>query len=933
MRILNLLLLISSLLVSMLPVQASSINDSLDQQVEALWAALSSEERVGQLMMVTFEGSYLGPETAIARLITEYNIGGIVLLAENDNINGQVNTPRLVLSLTNDLQQLAFDAAQSTGDQPVSRTFVPLFIATTHAGNMQPGTQIATGTTPLPSSMALGATWNPEYARQVGQIAGRELSAMGINMLLGPALDVFQRPPAERSLDLGVDSFGGQPAWVGKMGQAYITGVHEGGENRIAVIAQHFPGLGLADTQPDSEIPVVPRSVDELRQIDLVPYNAVTGGAGDTLARADGLQCANIRYQGKNTRSVTGPLCLDEQAASQLLDLDYFRSWRQNHVILSSPLGTQAIRRYYNASPFPHRQIARAAFLAGNDLLYLANMGSSPGSEQLENVIDIINFFAASYDSDPVFRAEVDRALKRILRLKLSLYDGDISFNNVQAKPVEIDTVGLSIAPLYEIAQASATLIAPRLGSLPPPPNRNENLIIFTDVRLVHQCSYCPTYPLVSVNALEVAIERMYGPYAGAQIRPEQVTSFSFSQLRTYLLGGLEEQQSEDSQFKTNKRIGEALRTVDWIVFVLQDVSPDMPSSMALRDFLESEITTLQRSRIVVISLGAPTYLSSTELSKLTAYYALYSNIPPYIDAAARALFQESTLVGAPPINLPAIGYDLFEATSPNPDQTLQLRADALYDRTGTFKTIRAADVLTIQVGDRLIVRTDPILDHNGHPIPDNTTVEFTLTFVTDNLQTRQRSATEDGTARTSFTPGRPGRIQITAASGDASRSATFQVVVTDDAIGQTGPSSEDSTLSATAASSTTGQDSSTETPQPAAQPVTGTSSAEASGGGASEPAQHLDITDFVLSLFALGLMSGLGFAVGLSTTMTIDGGVRITLGSIVAGLIGYIYFGLGGPGITEIGRLLENAAPIATTLGTGLVGMVYTWWTLRYSR
>src|SRR5690606_16851863 len=98
-------------------------------------------------------------------------------------------------------------------DREIPRAYIPLFIATTHAGEGLSGSQIVVGTTPLPSSMALGATWNPESVRKVGQIAGSELSAMGINMLLDPALDVYQRLPTERTLDLGVNSFGGEPYW------------------------------------------------------------------------------------------------------------------------------------------------------------------------------------------------------------------------------------------------------------------------------------------------------------------------------------------------------------------------------------------------------------------------------------------------------------------------------------------------------------------------------------------------------------------------------------------------------------------------------------------------------------------------------------------------------------------------------------------------
>jgi len=42
--------------------------------------------------------------------------------------------------------------------------------------------------------MAIGATWDPANARDVGQIVGRELAAMGVNLLLGPVVDVLNNP-------------------------------------------------------------------------------------------------------------------------------------------------------------------------------------------------------------------------------------------------------------------------------------------------------------------------------------------------------------------------------------------------------------------------------------------------------------------------------------------------------------------------------------------------------------------------------------------------------------------------------------------------------------------------------------------------------------------------------------------------------------------
>ncbi|RPI98737.1 MAG: hypothetical protein EHM39_07650, partial [Chloroflexi bacterium] len=658
--------------------------------------------------------------------------------------------------------------------------------------------------------------------------------------------------------------------WVGKMGEAYIAGVHEGAQGRMAVIAQHFPGLGFADTEPDTEIPVVPRALDDLYQLDLVPYAAVTGGAVDSLSRADGLSCANIRYQGENVRSITRPICVDEQAAGNLLTLDYFRGWRQRGVLISSSLGSYAIRRYYNIRPFPHRQVAREAFLAGNDMLYLADFGPQPGDEQLDNVIDVIRFFAERYEDDPVFRAQVDQSLSRILRLKLAVYDGDISYENVQTPVNDIANTGTATLQLYTIAQASLTLLAPRRENLPPSPAREDDIVIFTDVRQDQQCSYCAAYPVVPVNALEVAIERMYGPYAGAQIQPEQVTSFSLSQLHNYFDGFDDQNNVGDSEFKTSQRIGEALRSVDWVIFVMLDSSPLNPASETVQEFLEMEPDLVRRAKIVGISLGAPTYLSSTEISKFAAYYALYSHIQPYLDTAARAVFGETTYPGALPISLPAIGYDLTAMTAPNPAQTIEIVAQSLAGRQ-LSSSVREADSLTMHTGERLVLTTNIIVDRNGHQVPDETPVEFTILFTSDNSQTHQYAYTVAGAASIAFTPNRTGRAQVTATSTNNVRSTTFQIAVVD----QGTPVPADQTAQDLSATSSVSSPSQTP-PEVASNPLASPDASEPLGaaqptGSDDGSSRRLEVREFMLSLFGLALLCGLAFSVGLSATLTVD--------------------------------------------------------------
>ncbi|HDN80899.1 MAG TPA: hypothetical protein ENG33_10600, partial [Chloroflexi bacterium] len=349
-----------------------------EDPVEKLMKQLSPEEKVGQLFLVTFQGTEVGPDSPIGQLIREYRIGGVIISAQNGNFINSGSTPLQVALLTNNLQALAMTGVISeTGATPI-----PLFIGVTQDGDGPPYTQLRSGFTPLPSYMAIGATWNGKRAELVGKIVGSELAAVGINMLLGPALDVLDRPEEGIKARIGVRTFGGDPYWVGKMGRAYIRGVHLGSRDRVITVAKHFPGRGGSDRPAEEEVATIQKSVQELRNIELAPFFVVTQAAGDARAVTDALMSSHIRYRGfqGNIRELTPPVSLHAQGLSAILSMPEFTSWRERGgILVTESLGTRAIRRYYDPqlTTFPFKRIAQDAFLAGNDILLLSEFSLS----------------------------------------------------------------------------------------------------------------------------------------------------------------------------------------------------------------------------------------------------------------------------------------------------------------------------------------------------------------------------------------------------------------------------------------------------------------------------------------------------------------------------------------------------------------------------
>ena len=374
---------------------------------------MSVADRIGQLFVVAFEGEDVSPTSDIAELIYTYRIGGVMISPRNHNFFNarppQDDAVTQVTKLTNQLQALSYGkewradftpqsegitatlSSWFTASLNISDTVLvpppslPLFIAVEQAGDGLsqaglPDTALRYGFTELPSQLALGATWDPELTRNVGKIVGQELEAVGVNMLLGPYLDVLTVTRSGRVGTLGIYSFGGDPEWVSTMGRAYIEGVHEGGMGRVFTIARHFPGQGDSDRLPSEEMATIQSSSQELRRNHLPPFKAVTSDFSgipaspqNDAAITDGMMSSHMYFsglQGDPTAEVK-PFGFSSQLQSELQP---YEEWRENGLMMTNELGAPAIQRFYKASTpeFPVRQLVREAFLAGHDLLYLS---------------------------------------------------------------------------------------------------------------------------------------------------------------------------------------------------------------------------------------------------------------------------------------------------------------------------------------------------------------------------------------------------------------------------------------------------------------------------------------------------------------------------------------------------------------------------------
>ncbi|MFC2025640.1 glycoside hydrolase family 3 N-terminal domain-containing protein [Chloroflexota bacterium] len=762
-------------------VLAQSPRPPSDQQIERILGRLSPEEKIGQLFLVTFNGTDVGPESEIFKLITNYHVGGIVLLSGNDNFSYISQSPDdtaiQLRELTTNLQDTEWAASQRSQGHPITGEiffpeYIPIFIGLAQEGDGYPFDQIFNGITILPNSISIGATWNPELSDKIGQIMGLELSTLGINLLLGPSLDVLESPQTEANSDLGSRSFGGDPYWVEEMGRAFIRGVHNGSEGRITVVAKHFPGHGGADRLPEEEVATVRKPLEELINFDLAPFFGVTGEAIVPEETADALLTSHIRYQGLqgNIRATTRPVSFDPQALNLLIELPSLSSWREDGgILISDNLGSTAVRKFYDLTnqEFDVRRVATNAFLAGNDMLYIADFQSLAEPDPYISAVNTLDFFAQKYREDNAFAQRVDESVRRILKQKLHIYE-NFSFDQIIEVPASPSEPGVSEQKVFEIAWEAATLVSPTQTELdetiPDPPNQNDRIVFFSDTRSAQQCSQCSSQSLVSKNALQEFVIRRYGPQAGGQIVPNNLSSYSLSDLQNFL-------NSDEGGNILSRDLDQA----NWVVFTMLTPDDTEPSFQTLRQFLNERPDLLQQKRIIVFALNAPYFLDATNISKLTAYYSLYSKTPQFVDVAAYLLFRELRPVGASPVSIPGINYDLNKALFPHPDQVIPLTLD--FPETELSNTSGSTIPLDFEVRDVIPVRTGVIIDNNSNQVPDGTPVEFILTIGGDASITRQIENTIAGVARSTFTLASPGALEIHAESEPAvSESLKFDI-------------------------------------------------------------------------------------------------------------------------------------------------------------
>jgi len=151
--------------------------------------------------------------------------------------------------------------------------------------------------TRLPAAQHFGTLWQkdkqtaPIEAFKSAYTMASELIAVGVDFSFAPVFDITSK----ESEVIGDRCFHPNPVTATELLGAYIDGMHAAG---MVAIAKHFPGHGGVSGDSHHCLPSDARTVDEVREHDLIPYAAL-------IEEIQGVMSAHVLFDACDTKIPT----------------------------------------------------------------------------------------------------------------------------------------------------------------------------------------------------------------------------------------------------------------------------------------------------------------------------------------------------------------------------------------------------------------------------------------------------------------------------------------------------------------------------------------------------------------------------------------------------------------------------------------------------
>ncbi|WP_155243655.1 glycoside hydrolase family 3 protein [Butyrivibrio fibrisolvens] len=375
--------------------------------IRSVVSNMTTQQKVAQMIMPALRtwtsGDDAVPATTLSdeqkAVLMKYSFGGVIIFGQNIEEAGQ--TTQLISSM---------QEANAMGGAVSS-----LLVSIDQEGGYI--TRLSTGTS-MPGNMAIAATNDPDNAYLAGDVIGSELSVQGINVDFAPVMDVNNNPS---NPIIGVRSFSDDPRIVSQYGARFIDGLHN---NHVMAALKHFPGHGDTDTDSHTGLPLIEKTYDQLKNLELIPFTQVASSA-------DFVMTAHIQYPNIETGTYTSISTGEEVYLPATLSKTILTDILRKDIGFEGVIVTDAMEMDAIASHFDPMDAARLAINAGANMLLIPVDISSP--DDINELEDYINGIVAGIDSGLISMDCVNDSVYRILKAK-SKYGlmNDDSLNELQ---------------------------------------------------------------------------------------------------------------------------------------------------------------------------------------------------------------------------------------------------------------------------------------------------------------------------------------------------------------------------------------------------------------------------------------------------------------------------------------------------------------------
>lgn len=392
--------------------------------VETTLSAMTEEEKIAQLFCLI---TYTDDENYLSYLAKGLKVGGVMMRTMSFN------------ELINTVTRLQKNAK------------IPLLIS----ANLEAGlNQTCFEGTRVGCQMAIAATGDKKYAKELGRVIGEEASALGINWAFAPIIDIdynFHNPITNTR------TFGSNPEVVAEFGKTYVEEVQRHG---LAASIKHFPGDGVDERDQHLLASVNTLSCEE--------WDRTYGNAYKTCIEAGAKTVMVGHIMLPEYSKKLNPALKDEDIMPGLIAPELLNGLLREKLGFNGLIVTDSSTMAGMGTVMPREKAVPLTIASGCDMFLFT-----------KNLEEDFEFMKKGVADGVITAKRLDEAVTRILALKASLKLH--TKNNLPDVERAKKTVGCAEhkAVSGEVAEQSITLVKEEKGVLPISPDKYKRILVY----------------------------------------------------------------------------------------------------------------------------------------------------------------------------------------------------------------------------------------------------------------------------------------------------------------------------------------------------------------------------------------------------------------------------------------------------------------------